>query len=394
MERFVVNPMAGPIAEPLEWSRAPLDLHRRLPGYAPTPLVDAPELAACHGVGRVLVKVESSRLGLPAFKMLGASWATYRAVVARLGSEPAWEGVEDLAAALAPLRPIALAAATDGNHGRAVARMARLLGLDARIFVPEDMVPARITAIESEGATVSVVPGDYDDAVARSAEEAADDCLVVSDTSWPGYTETPRRVIEGYSTVFFEIDDALAAAGLAPPDVALMPAGVGGFAAAAVSHYRRPDAPGATAIVSVEPADAACVQASVAAGEIAHVPGPHRSMMVGLNCGRPSLVAWPILLAGLVACISVDDGRAAAGMRALAEMGIVAGETGAASLGGLAGLVDGPGAAERRGAVGLGADATVLLVVTEGATDPGNYRALVGVAPDAVAPGDPGRRLG
>ena len=189
-------------------TRAPLELHRRLPGYAVTAVVDAPGVATSLGVGRVLVKVESNRFGLPAFKMLGASWATYRAVVERLGSEPQWSTLDELRAAVEPLRPLTLAAATDGNHGRAVAAMARLLGFEARVFVPSDMVAARIAGIESEGATVEIVDGSYDDAVSRSAKEAGARCLVISDTSWEGYTEPPKHVIEGYSTIFFEIEDA------------------------------------------------------------------------------------------------------------------------------------------------------------------------------------------
>ena len=119
-------------------SRAPLGLHRRLPGYAVTPLADAPALARANGVGRVWVKDESARLGLPAFKLLGASWAAYRALAARLGRDPEpWVSLDELRQTLAPLRPLTLAAATDGNHGRAVARIAALLGLDADVVRAE-----------------------------------------------------------------------------------------------------------------------------------------------------------------------------------------------------------------------------------------------------------------
>ena len=174
-ERVLRNPMVTPGTGLVAGlARAPLTVHTRLPGYQPTPLVETPGLADALGVGRVLVKVEAHRLGLPAFKMLGASWATYRAVVDRLGSEPEWTTVDELADAVEPLRPLTLAAATDGNHGRAVAAMARLLGFDARIFVPSDMVAARIAGIEREGATVEIVDGTYDDAVARSAAAAGD----------------------------------------------------------------------------------------------------------------------------------------------------------------------------------------------------------------------------
>ncbi len=169
---------------------SPQAFHRRLPSYVVTPLHDLPALARLLGVGQVLVKDESRRLGLPAFKMLGASWAVYRALQEQLpGLDDDWNDVAELAAKVAPLRPLTLAAATDGNHGRAVARMARLLGFEAAIFVPTGTAQTRIDAIVAEGATVEVVPGTYDDAVRRSGEPAAGDqrCLVISDTAWRGY---------------------------------------------------------------------------------------------------------------------------------------------------------------------------------------------------------------
>jgi diaminopropionate ammonia-lyase len=131
-------------------------------------------------------------------------------------------------------------AATDGNHGRALARVARLFGLGARIFVPENMVAARREAIAGEGAEVVVVRGTYDDAVERSAEEAGERGLVVSDMSWPGYERIPSRVIEGYSTMLWEIDDELERRGEAGPDLVAVQVGVGAFAAAVTRHFRRP----------------------------------------------------------------------------------------------------------------------------------------------------------
>ena len=146
--RALPNPLAAMEQDLEPPGRAPLDFHRRLPEYAATPLVDAPGLAGSLGVGKVWVKDESWRLGLPAFKILGASWAVYRVLEQRSGGGIGeWGDVEELRGRLAPHKPLTLAAATDGNHGRAVARMARLLGLGARIFVPAGMVAARIEAI-------------------------------------------------------------------------------------------------------------------------------------------------------------------------------------------------------------------------------------------------------
>jgi diaminopropionate ammonia-lyase len=362
--------------------RAPLELHRRLPGYAVTPLHDAPALAAANGVAKVWVKDESSRLGLPAFKLLGASWAAYRSLLGRLGGDPGpWADVEELRRALAPLRPLTLATATDGNHGRAVARMAALLGLDADVYVPAGTAAARIAAIRGEGARVTVVDGDYDHAVATAAQAAGDRCLAIQDVGWPGYEQVPSWVVDGYATIFWEVDDQLAAAGEQGPDVVVVPVGVGGLAAAAVRHWRHRDRRGPPRLLGVEPLASACVLRSLAAGRIVTVPGPHDSIMAGLNCGTPSLVAWPYLRAGLDAVVAVADERARQAMRDLAAAGVVAGETGAASLAGLSEATQGPEAGGLRRTLGLGPDSRVLLLCTEGATDPEAYRRIVGGTP-------------
>jgi diaminopropionate ammonia-lyase len=365
--------LANPAKHPLPIRGAhgpdPLAFHQRLPGYAVTPLVAAPGLAADLGLSRLWVKVESSRLGLPAFKMLGASWATYRVLCARLGAEPEWRTLDELRAALQPLGPLSLVAATDGNHGRAVARTAKLLGYSSRIFVPAGTAAARIEAIESEGATVTVVDGTYDDAVVASAAEAADRVLVISDTSWEGYTDVPRWVIDGYSTIFAEVDDQL---GSAVPDVVAVQMGVGALTAAVVDRYA-----GSAAIVAVEPLAAACGLRSAEAGRPTYVPGPHDSIMAGLNCGAVSVVAWPTVSAGVDVFVAVDDPAAEQAVRDLDAIGVVAGETGGAGLAGLRTL-----AASGAQAAGLElAGCSALVICTEGATDPIAYERITGHPP-------------
>jgi len=338
--------------------------HRRLPGYEVRPVRALPSVAARLGAGAVWLKDESARFGLPAFKILGASWAVYRLLVERLGSEPEWRDLEALRHALEPLGPLRFVAATDGNHGRAVAHMARLLGYEATILVPRGTVAARIAAIESEGARVEIVDGSYDDAVAASAALASDDTLVVSDTSWPGYTTVPELVIEGYATIAAEIDEHL---GDAAPDVVIVQSGVGALAAALVDRY------GTTStIVVVEPLTAACGLAAARAGRPVAVTGAHDSIMAGLNCGTVSLVAWPRLERGVDVFVAVADDAAERAMRALAAIGIVAGETGAAGLAGLEALAGAPDPPVEL------AGARVLVLCTEGATDPDNYARIVG----------------
>jgi diaminopropionate ammonia-lyase len=382
------NAFVTPVAP--DEPESPLEFHRRLPGYAPTPLVEAKSLARQLGVGKLWVKDESSRIGLPSFKILGASWATYKAlsrlpgIQLQLGSLESWENIADLANRLAPLGPLTLVAATDGNHGRAVARMAALLGLEALIFVPDDMAQARRNAIATEGARVVTVQGSYDDAVRLSAEAAGSGTLVISDTSWPGYEQTPRDVIAGYSTIFREIDADLEQRGEDAPDLVIVQMGVGALAAAVVQHYRsagfragikrRPLIP---VIVGVEPVGADCLLQSMVRGGITEVPGPHRSIMAGLNCGLPSQVAWPLVSQGIDLFLAIEDERSREAMRALAREGMIAGETGAAGVGGLIELLSGEQAELFRSLLKNSETSKVLAICTEGATDPASYQAIL-----------------
>jgi diaminopropionate ammonia-lyase len=349
--------------------------HERLPGYATTPLVEAPGLARRLGVASVLVKDESSRLGLPAFKVLGASWATYQLAIRLLGAEPQWHTLDDLAANFNALRPLTLATATDGNHGRAVARVARLFGFEARIFVPRSTVTARIDAIASEGANVTIVDGSYDDAVRCAVSEAGDRCVVVSDTSWEGYTDVAAWVTDGYSTIMYEIDDALAASDLPHPDLVVAQIGVGSLAVAMIRHYRGASARHASRVVGVEPDEAACVLASVAAGRIVSVE-TGGSVMAGLNCGTPSLIAFPFLRDGIDAYVTVDDARALDAVRALAAEGLISGETGASGLAGLLELLEDQSGEETRARLNVSPASRILLISTEGATDPELYQEI------------------
>ncbi|MDF5751080.1 diaminopropionate ammonia-lyase [Spongiactinospora sp. TRM90649] len=355
---------------------APRRFHRSMPGYAPSPLADSPELARRMGVGSVLIKNEQTRLGLPSFKILGSSWGIHRTLCERLDLDPGIS-FEELRRAAGPLRDHLLTCATDGNHGRAVAHMARLLGLRSRIYVPVDVSASRAAAIESEGAEVVRVFAGYDDAVRYAAVQADRDphAILVSDTAWPGYETVPRRVIEGYSTIFLELDEQLVERGLDPEaavDLVIVPAGVGAFAAAVCLHFGpRP----ATRVATVEPDSADCVHRSLRAGVRTTVPGPHYSIMAGLNCGETSVVAWPILLGTVGASITVDDRAAREAMRIFAESGVESGESGAASLAGALLVSEDSGI---RAELGLTPESTILLLNTEGASDRESYRHIVG----------------
>jgi diaminopropionate ammonia-lyase len=330
------------------------DFHAALPGHAPTPLTELPSLAAEFGVGRVFVKDESERLGLPAFKALGASWAIHHAL-----GERAAHGHD---------RPVTLVAATDGNHGRAVARTARLLGQRAHVFVPRGVHPRAVAAIAGEGARITEHPGSYDEAVQRAAEAATGpDTVLIQDTGLPGHERTAGWIVEGYSTLCAEIDGQLAAAGAgAGPGLVAVPAGVGSLAQAVVTHYRSRPSGTAPALLSVEPVDAACVLRSLTLGAPVSVP-TGRTIMAGLNCGTPSSLAWPHLRDGLDAAVAVTDADSARAAADLAALGVSSGPCGAAPLAGLRAALTGTGAGERRTALGLDATSVVVLLSTEGA---------------------------
>lgn len=332
---------------------AAVRFHRALDGYEPTRLVPLPTIAAELGVAHVFAKDESTRLGLPAFKALGASWAVRRAL------EAAGASVDD---------PVTVVTATDGNHGRAVARFARLAGHPARIYIPAGGVhPMAVQAIRDEGADVVEVDGSYDDAVAAAARDAdARGEVLVQDTAWEGYEQVPGWIVEGYATLFTEIDEQLAEHGLRA-DLVTIPTGVGSLLQAALAHYRAEGQDAHTRVVSVEPTVAACVAASIKAGQAVSVDTSH-TIMAGLNCGTPSTLAWPLIERGLDAALVVGDADAVRAADDLADLGVRAGPCGAASLAGVRAALIGDGAGPRREHLGLGAGSVVILTITEGSS--------------------------
>jgi diaminopropionate ammonia-lyase len=342
--RAVVNLGVRPARVPAP-IRSAADFHRALPGYEPTPVRTLDAVAAELGISAVLVKDESSRLGLPAFKVLGASWATECA----LRKKP---NVHTLVAASA------------GNHGRAVAHVAARRGLRCAVFLPARSVTARREAIADEGAEVVVVNGTYEEAVARAAAEGTKPgVLEVADV---GSSDTARWVIDGYATLFAE------AAAQSAFDLVLVPVGVGSLAAAAARHAAHVGAK----VVGVEPTNAACLSASLQAGEPTLVPTPGTSM-AGLDCAEISAAAWPSLRDGIHGTVVVDDPEAHAAMRELAAAGLAIGESGAAPLAALRRLACNPEADALREVVALGPSSRALLIATEGPTDPAAYAEIV-----------------
>lgn len=356
--RLYLNPSAR------SWRSAPLqdspiEFHRTLPGYGPTPLTELPNMASELGVGRVLLKDESMRLGLPAFKILGASYAIARLLSARLGAPetlPLDALRERLCASDSFVR---LVAATDGNHGRAVAHVAALLGLASTIYVPDAVSQAAKDAITGEGAELVEISVPYDDVVAHAAEQAGSQVLIVQDTSWAGYTDVPTWIVEGYTTLLEEVDIQLlernTRAGLV-----VVPAGVGSLAHAVVAHYRSTN--NAPSVLAVEPENAPAVVASLHAGAVTPV-ATLETVMTGLNCGTISEAAWPILSSGLDGAVAVSDRAALDAVSALADQGVDSGPCGAATLAGARKVLSDTVARER---LGLHEDSVVVLLSTEG----------------------------
>jgi diaminopropionate ammonia-lyase len=340
--------------------------HRSMPGYAPSRVADAPGVAELLGLRRLVVKLETERFGLPSFKILGASWATCRGLSRHAGRDEPCSTFAELCELTATLHEVTLVAATDGNHGRAVAHMAGLLGLDAHILVPGHTATARVDAIAGEGATVELVRGSYDDAVKASAELAGDAHLVISDTSWPGYEEVPDWVADGYATIFDELGAQLDEI----PALVAIQIGVGALASAAVRALAAPQ----RVIVGVEPADAASTLQAVRAGEPVLVPGPHRSLMAGLNCGIASRVALPDMEAGMAAFCAIDDRATERAVQLLHADGLACGETGAAGVAGLLALRERwPQRTWERFGLGAQQALEALVLCTEAPTDPASF---------------------
>ncbi len=332
---------------------------RRWEGYAPTPLRNLHAVADQLDLAQVFYKDEGKRFGLKSFKALGGAYAVDRIVAAR--------GKEGLT----------VACATDGNHGRSVAWGARRAGVKAVIYVHETVSEGRAEAIRSFGATVVREGRTYDDSVRACTQAAqAQGWQIVSDTSWPGYEDVPKDVMQGYAVLAMEAE----AQGAKPTHV-FVQGGVGGLAAGVLSYRWEKLGSERPLLVVVEPETAACLFESAKAGSLTTVGGDLDTIMAGLACGEPSILAWRILDPGADAFMTITDTAAAEAMRLLAQLGVVGGESGVA---GLAGLIKAAADPVLRQALKLDASSRVLCYGTEGATDPQVYSSIVGRTAEEV----------
>ena len=319
---------------------------------SPTPTRRLPGLALELGLAGLAAKDESGRFGLNAFKLLGARFA-----------------IETLLKEKGLRRGNTLVCASEGNHGRAVARAARDAGCSARVYMAHDVAPARANAIAGEGAEVIRVDGSYDDAVRiLQADAIANGWTIVSDTAWPGYERIPFLIMLGYTRMMDEIRDQGSVRGAQGFDAVFVQGGVGGLLCA-IASWCAFHLPGCK-VISVEPTQAACLQASARAGHPVTVDGPLQTTLAGLRNREVSPLAFESLLPNVDAFMAIDDEWAFEAMRALNANGIKAGASGSAALGGLLALCRDRSMQETRRSLELDDRASVLVIVSEGVTDP------------------------
>ncbi len=372
---------------PVTIAREARKFHRQIPGYKMTPLLAMPNLSHMLGVGGIYIKNEAERLELNSFKVMGGSFAIYRFMKKLLGMEDKELTFEYLVSKEChdKVGDIVFCSATDGNHGRGLAWASKMLGHRCKIYVHSETTQARIDAIKKYGAEVTVVSGNYDDAVRQAAEDAKKNgWYVISDTSWPGYSEIPTWIMQGYTSMLLEAQEQFAGMGIQKPTHVIVQAGVGALAASVVGFYTAlfPEDP--PLFIVVEPDKAACVYESIKAGDgVCHsVKGELDTIMAGLACGDPSPIAFDVLNNNADIFIKVPDYIAARGMRILScplkgDPFVISGESGAVPLGALYSLLTENEDEKLKDALHINEDSLIFMVNTEGNTDPMHFRQII-----------------
>ena len=362
-------------------------LHAQL-SAEPTRLALLPALARKMGLRCVAVKDESGRFGLNAFKGLGGAWAVFRTLCRTLDLDPEKTTLADLRREplASRVQTQVFITATDGNHGKGVAWAAGLLGCHACVLMPRGTVEARARAVREAGkAECHILNLDYDDCVFYAAQLAQErGWQLVQDTSWPGYEDVPFEIMRGYTTLVWEALDQMKAAGCGRPTHVLLQAGVGSMAGAVTAALAAELGDAMPRVEIVEPFQAACIGASMQAadGEIHPAAGMGPTVMAGLNCGTPCDLAWTYIRTFAYGTLLCGDETAERGMRLLGrplpeDPRLVSGESGAVTAGVLDALCSKPELAALREKLGLGPESVVLLISTEGATDPDHYRRVL-----------------
>jgi len=356
--------------------------HQSIPGYSPTPLIKLPELAKKLDVSELLIKDESQRFDLNAFKVLGASYAMAKFIKDELGLDDAELTFDSISSKADSFRHLTFVTATDGNHGRAVAWSAKKFGCNAVVYMPKGSSKARLKAIQDYGAEASIIEGNYDETVLfadRMAKE--NEWILLQDTSWQGYEIIPAYIMQGYFMLLIEALEQ--AKGIWPTHVFLQ-AGVGSLAASLLAFLCSFVQKIKPVFTLVEPVGAPCFFNSIQAGDGKphRIHGDLKTIMAGLACGKPSQIGWEILKNGTDAFIICSDEIARRGMRILGnpsgdDKHVISGESGAVTLGLVYELLSNARYDDIKDNLHLKSDSKILLFSTEGDTDPEHYRKVV-----------------
>ncbi|MCX3310981.1 diaminopropionate ammonia-lyase [Pantoea vagans] len=360
------------------------DFHKMILGYEPTPLIELKSLAQHLGVKSILVKDESKRFGLNAFKVLGGSYALGMLLATRLNVSLSEVNLKTIATRLP--EPLTFATATAGNHGTGIAWAAREMGQKAVVYMPSGAARSSVERIKNLAAECIVTDVNYDDTVrlaSRTAEENG--WTLVQDTAWEGYEQIPTWISQGYMTMAAEAHEQINSTGQSPTHIFLQ-AGVGAMAGGVLGYYR--DALGSSAFESIicEPMAADCLHRSASSetGERVNVNGALDSIMTGLACGEVNPVTWNLLRDCGRFFASVSDEISATGMRVAGnplqnDDRIISGESGAIGLGLLYQIMsrNESGLSEIRNQLNLNSNSVVLIFSTEGDTNPQRYRDIV-----------------
>jgi diaminopropionate ammonia-lyase len=359
------------------------NFHKSFPEYKVTPLHSLDKLSKKLGVSNIWVKDESYRFGLNAFKVLGGSYAVGKYLAEKLIldiSELSFEKLQSKEVK-EKLGDITFVTATDGNHGRGIAWAANQLGQKSVVYMPKGSSEIRLNNIRKEGSEASITDLNYDDTVRLASQKAKENgWVLVQDTAWDGYEEIPAWIMQGYGTILDEAMDQIDEAGDDRPTHIFLQAGVGSFAGSMLGYLAGKFGDERPITVIVEPDKAACLYKSITIGDGKphSVTGALNTIMAGLACGEPSTTSWGILKDYAEIFVSCPDFVAARGMRILAnplgcDPHVVSGESGAAVGVGLVSLL----AEDMKKALKLDRDSKILIISTEGDTDPDHYRKVV-----------------
>ena len=344
-------------------------LHHMIPGYCETTLRPLEELAKLKGIRAVFLKDESTRFGLKAFKGLGGVYAMFRILCRELGLDANRTTLEALKDYHQQIREMTFITTTDGNHGKGVSWAAKLFGCRSVVYMPKGTVEVRAQAIRNAGnAEVTITEMKYDDCVAHTAGLAGENgWFLIQDTSWDGYEEIPEWIMQGYTTLLFEAAGQMS---MTPTHIFLQ-AGVGSMAAAVAAAAC--ETWGSPKIYTVEPTEVACFYDSFRRndGQPHQAVGSGITEMAGLNCAIPCKTAWALLSGLAEGAFACTDDVTEEGIRFLAKQHppVIAGESGAVTTGMLKLLNDAQ--------IGLTPESVVLLISTEGDTDPANWKRIV-----------------